>query len=65
MNILNNYFDLGDFFIIRGYMNELFKHLDESRRFTKEELENLLTHGALSKESLEEIRAKLYEKDKK
>ena len=43
--ILNNYFDLGDFFIIRGYLNKLFKKLNETDKFSKAELEKLLIKG--------------------
>ncbi len=46
ITVLNNYFDLGDFFIIRGYFDELFNKLDKSHRFTKDEMEHILVKGA-------------------
>jgi hypothetical protein len=46
ITVLNNYFDLGDFFIIRGYFSELFDKLDKSQKFTKDEIEHILVKGA-------------------
>jgi hypothetical protein len=60
MTVINNYFDLGNFYIIRGYMNKLFTQLTESKKFTKEELENMLSSGALYQESIKKIREKMY-----
>lgn len=60
MTVINNYFDLGDFYIIKGYMHELYKHLSESDKFTKEELENIFTGGALYQESIKKIKEKMY-----
>ncbi|MFH1728601.1 MAG: RsbRD N-terminal domain-containing protein [Pseudomonadota bacterium] len=53
--LLNSYFDLGDFHIIRGYLKELFEHLDGTKKFTKEELENYFKRGALHKEAEKEV----------
>lgn len=60
MTVLNNYFDLGYFYIIRGYLNELFNKLDESKRFTKDELQNYFIKGALYRESAKNIKESLY-----
>ena len=60
MTVINNYFDLGDFYIIRGFMNELFSHLSDSNKYTKKELEELLTKGALYQESIKKIREQMY-----
>jgi len=37
--ILNNYFDLGNFYIIKGYVNELISKIDE---YSKEEIKKYL-----------------------
>jgi len=60
MTVINNYFDLGNFYIIRGYMHELYAHLTESEKFTKEELEEIFTKGALYQESIKKIREQMY-----
>ena len=60
MTVINNYFDLGDFYIIRGYLHELFTHLSDSDKFSNDELENLFTKGALYKESIKKVREKMY-----
>ena len=60
MTVINNYFDLGDFYIIRGYMNELYQHLMQTNKFTEEELKSIFTGGALYQESIKKIREKMY-----
>lgn len=60
MAIINNYFDLGDFNIIRGYMNELYSQLKDSNKFKDGELEKLIAGGALYQESIKEIGEKLF-----
>lgn len=60
MTVINNYFDLGNFYIIRGYMHELYSHLTKSDKFTKEELEEVFTKGALYQESIKQIREQMY-----
>lgn len=57
---LNNYFDIGDFFIIRGYLSNLFSQLDESEKFSKEELKNYFSKGALYGESIKKIHKGMY-----
>ncbi len=61
VHVLNNYFDRGNFFITRGYLNELFVKLGESEKFSKDELENLLVKGALYKESVKPAKSQLYD----
>lgn len=60
MTVINNYFDLGDFYIIRGYMNELYTHIAKTKKFSEEELETLFTGGALYQESVRKIREQMY-----
>lgn len=60
MTEINNYFDLGNFNIIRGYMHKLYNHISDSEKFTQEELETLLTKGALYHESIKKIQAQMY-----
>ncbi len=60
MTVINNYFDLGDFYIIKGYMREFYSHLTESGKFSKDELEKIVVKGALHQESVRETREKMY-----
>ena len=60
MTVINNYFDLGDFYIIKGYMHELFKHLSDTGKFSEQELQKLLSGGALYQESIKQIKEKMY-----
>ncbi|MGK9369879.1 hypothetical protein ACSSWA_13365 [Melioribacter sp. Ez-97] len=46
VTILNNFFDLGNFYIIRGYIGELFEQLEETASMSKEEIKKILMHGA-------------------
>ncbi len=54
MTIFNNYFDLSNFYITRGYFNELFNALNESKKFSKEELKRYLIKGAIELDTIEE-----------
>jgi len=60
MSEINNYFDLGNFNIVRGYMNKLYSQISDCDKFTKEELEKLLTKGALYQESIKKIQQQMY-----
>ena len=60
MTVINNYFDLGDFYIIKGYNEQLYLQLLESGKFNKDELENMFAGGALYQESIKKIREKMY-----
>ena len=60
MSEINNYFDLGNFNIIRGYLNNLYSHIADCDKFTKEELEKLLTKGALYQESIKKVQKQMY-----
>jgi len=48
--ILNNYFDLGIFFVTRGYSQELFSRIERSNKFSKEELKQIISKSALEEE---------------
>jgi hypothetical protein len=48
--ILNNYFDLGIFFVTRGYSQELFMRIERSDKFSKEELNKIISKSALEEE---------------
>ena len=54
MTILNNYFDLGNFYITKGYFEALFEKIDESKKFSKDELKRLFLKGAQDWDSLTE-----------
>lgn len=60
MTVINNYFDLGDFYIIKGYLKEMYKHLQETNKFSNEELEQIFTGGALYQDSVKQIKEKMY-----
>lgn len=60
MTVINNYFDLGEFWIIKGYINEMFEHLSKSDKFNKNELETKFINGALFLESKKVIREKMF-----
>ncbi len=60
MAVINNYFDLGDFHIIRGYLTKLYTNLSETNKFSKEELEKELVGGALFKESVKKVNEQMY-----
>jgi hypothetical protein len=53
MTILNNYFDLGSFYLIRGYINKLFTKLDISDKLTREEIHTILVRGAFDDDELD------------
>ncbi|MEE9429504.1 MAG: RsbRD N-terminal domain-containing protein [Melioribacteraceae bacterium] len=54
MNVFNDYFDLANFHISKGYFNELLKSIDDDRKFSKEDLRSLLLKGKLEAEELED-----------
>ncbi|MCB9209118.1 MAG: RsbRD N-terminal domain-containing protein [Ignavibacteriales bacterium] len=60
MTVINNYFDLGDFYIIKGYNEQLFIQLKETGKFTSEELENIFAGGAFYQESIKKIKEQMY-----
>ncbi|MBM4171615.1 MAG: hypothetical protein FJ214_07095 [Ignavibacteria bacterium] len=53
MTIVNNYFDLGSFYIIRGYIRELIEKLDETAHVSKGDIQRVLTKGALDNDDLD------------
>jgi hypothetical protein len=54
MALLNDYFDLGNFYITRGYFKELITKLDEDKKFSKEEIKNLLTQSSVDWDNVNE-----------
>ena len=60
MNIINNYFDLGSFYIIRGYMGEFFHHLKETGKFSGEDLQKFIGGQTLLSEKERKPDANLY-----
>ncbi|MDQ7817498.1 MAG: histidine kinase N-terminal domain-containing protein [Melioribacteraceae bacterium] len=53
MTVVNNYFDLGNFYMIRGYVNELFRKLDISDKMSREEIHKILIKGAFDEDDLD------------
>jgi hypothetical protein len=51
--ILGNYFDLGSFYIIRGYINEMFEKIGATTKLSKEEIHKLLVKGAFDEDDLD------------
>ena len=45
LTLLSNYFDLGNFYVTRSYLNELYKQLNKTEKFSKSELENIIKKG--------------------
>ncbi len=54
MNVFNDYFDLANFSITKGYFNELLNSLNDDKKLSKEDLKSLLTKGKLNPEILED-----------
>lgn len=48
--LLSNYFDLGSFYMTRGFMNELYNTLEETGKFKREELQNIVKRGAFDED---------------
>ena len=53
MFTLSNFFDLGNFFIVRGYSAEVIKRLDATEKLSKEEITNIMIKGSLDDPELE------------
>lgn len=54
MNVFNDYFDLANFHISKGYFNEILKTFDDDKKFSKEDLRSLLIKGNLDPEEVDE-----------
>lgn len=54
MSVFNDYFDLANFSITKGYFNELLNSINDDKSITKEDLKSLLTKGKLDAEKLED-----------
>ncbi len=48
--LLSNYFDLGNFYMTRGYMNSLYDALENTGKFKREELQSLVKKGAFDED---------------
>jgi hypothetical protein len=48
--LLSNYFDLGSFYMTRGYMNALYTALESSGKFKREELQSIINKGAFDED---------------
>jgi len=48
--LLSNYFDLGSFYMTRGYMNELCSALENTGKFKREELQSIIRKGAFDED---------------
>ena len=47
MGVLNDYFDLGNFYVTRGYFQTLIKNIGDEKCLNRKEIENLLCEGHL------------------
>lgn len=48
--LLSNYFDLGSFYMTRGYMNGLCAALENTGKFKREELQSIVKKGAFDED---------------
>lgn len=51
--ILNNYFDLGNFYITRGYFQSIFENIDGLENSSVEEFKKYLKHGSIDSDDLD------------
>ena len=54
LTLLTTYFDLGNFYVTRSYLNELYNKLNQSEKFSKEELGHFLKKGKTDESSIDE-----------
>lgn len=54
INIFNDFFDLANFSITKGYLNELLNSVQDDRHITKDDLKSLLTQGRHEWEEVDE-----------
>lgn len=59
MSVISSYFDMGAFFILRGFISELITSMKASGKFSDEDLSSIL-NGALLKEENKIIPGDLY-----
>jgi hypothetical protein len=50
MSVLNDYFDLGNYYVTRGYFRELLEKMSDQQCFKRDELEFVLCKGLSEKE---------------
>lgn len=53
MFTLGNFFDLGNFYIVRGYSAQISKKLNESKKFSREEVEMIMSKSQLDEDELD------------
>ena len=53
LTILGNYFDLGNFYLTRGYFQSIFKELDKTSLAEKDEMKKFLQKGIINLEDLD------------
>ncbi|MBN1302423.1 MAG: RsbRD N-terminal domain-containing protein [Melioribacteraceae bacterium] len=53
MNTLNNFFDLGNFFILRGYNSEMFNKIEETGKLSSSELKRIFRKGSLDVDEID------------
>jgi len=51
--ILNNYFDLGNFYITRGYFHSIFENIEGVQNPSIDEFKNYLKHGPIDSDDLD------------
>ena len=54
MNVFNDYFDLANFSITKGYFAELLNSMNDDKKISKDDLKSLLTKGKMNPEILED-----------
>ncbi len=54
LTLLTTYFDLGNFYVTRSYLDELYNKLNKSEKFGKEELEHYLKKGKTDVSEIDE-----------
>lgn len=53
LTIINNYFDLGNFYITRGYFQKIFHELDSHPEASKQQISEFLKKGTINLEDLD------------
>ncbi len=54
MTILSNFFDLGNFYLIRGYIREAYKRIYDTKKISPDELNKIIYQGDLYKEEIDD-----------
>lgn len=51
--ILNNFFDLGNFYVTRGYMLEIHNRLERTKDLSREEIQKLIFKGSFDRDEID------------